>query len=128
MKQTFEIQGCLDGLNEYTAACNSHYHAGAKMKRANQDIVSGHAKEAKLEPMHGSVTVSITWVEGIRPGRKKFRPRDRDNIRFAAKFILDALKDDGIIEDDAWGKVVSISDRFMLNRNNPRIIVELEEV
>lgn len=125
MRQTFEVPGALDGLNEYTAACNSHYHAGAKMKRANQDVVAWAARG--LRPMKGPVSVRITWVEGIRPGRKKFVPRDRDNIRFAAKFVLDALKEIGVIEDDAWGKVVSITDEFRLNRNNPRIIVELEE-
>lgn len=128
MRQSFEIEGSLDGLNEYTKANRSGIHAGAKMKRANQDAVSRAIRTAGLKPMGGSVAVTIVWIEGIRPGRRQFRPRDRDNIRFAAKFILDALVETGIIADDSWNRVLSVTDRFLLNRNGPRIIVEVEEV
>lgn len=127
MIQRFEIKGALDGLNEYTKACNNHYHDGAKMKRRNQEVVSRAIKEASLKPMYGRVSVTITWVEGLRPDRERFRPRDRDNIAFAKKFVMDALVEAGILKDDSWNRVISYTDEFRINRNNPRIIVTLEE-
>lgn len=127
MIQEFTIQGRLDGLNEYTAANRFHFRKGSEMKRRNQDLVTWSIKAARLKPHHGAVSVEITWVEGLRPGAKQFRPRDRDNIRFSAKFILDALQEAGIICEDNWDTVVSITDRFYLNRNNPRVIVKIAD-
>lgn len=127
MIQEFTIQGRLDGLNEYTAANRSNFRKGSEMKRRNQDLVTWSIKAARLKPHDGAVSVEITWVEGLRPGAKQFRPRDRDNIRFSAKFILDALQEAGIICDDNWDTVVSITDLFYLNRNNPRVIVKIAD-
>ena len=53
--------------------------------------------------------------------------RDIDNVRFAAKFVLDALVETGVIPNDTQRYVRSISDRFMVNPKEPRIIVEMEE-
>ena len=53
--------------------------------------------------------------------------RDKDNIRFAAKFILDALVEAGVIDNDNWACVGSLSDDYLVNKANPRVIVELEE-
>ncbi|MBQ9785090.1 MAG: RusA family crossover junction endodeoxyribonuclease [Clostridia bacterium] len=128
MKQVFEIQGALDGLNEYTRACRSHWSKGGKMKKANEQIVVMNIRAAKLKPMSGKVAVTITWIEGILPGRERFRPRDRDNIAFAKKFIMDALVSEGILKNDDWNSVISYTDVFRVNRSNPRIIIEIEEV
>lgn len=128
MRQTFEITGRLDGLNEYTRANRGHWSKGRDMKRDNQQIVGWAIKAAKLKPMAGQVAVTITWVEGLKPDAKQFKPRDRDNISFAKKFIMDALVEQGILKDDSWNRVVSYTDLFRINRNNPRIIVTLDEI
>ena len=127
MRQVFEIPGRLDGLNEYVEANRSNPYAGAKMKKANQELVEWCIKAAHLKPMKCPVHIHVTWVEGIRPGAKQFRPRDKDNIRSAVKYIQDALIAQKIIKNDGYYDVTP-SDSYMLNRNNPRIIVELEEV
>lgn len=128
MRQEFTIWGTLDGLNEYTAALKSHRMSGQKMKRDNQTVVGWAIRGAGLRPMRSPVRVSFLWVEGMRPGRKVFRPRDRDNIGFARKFILDALVECGIIRDDSFSDVEIGGERFMLNRNDPKIVVVIEEV
>lgn len=120
MIQTFTIEGRLDGLNEYTSANRSNPYAGAKMKKENQEAVMWAIKAARLKPA-GAVDVRITWIE-------KDMRRDPDNIRFAAKFILDALVQAGIIPNDTQRYIRGIHDRFMVNKSNPRIVVELEEV
>ena len=35
---SFSIAGSLPGLNEYTAACRTNPHAGAKLKHGAQDV------------------------------------------------------------------------------------------
>lgn len=120
MRQEFEIPGRLSGLNEYTRACRANRYKGAAMKRTNQDIAALSIRTARMKPYDGPVRISITWVE---PNMR----RDPDNIRFAAKFVLDALVETGVIPNDTQRYVRSISDRFMVNPKEPRIIVEMEE-
>lgn len=127
MRQSFTIYGTLDGLNEYTRACRSHRMSGARMKQGNEEVVRWALKGARLKPYARPVAVRITWVEGMRPGRSRFVPRDKDNIRFAAKFILDAMQAEGVIPSDSWGAVDSITDVFRLNRSDPKIIVEVDD-
>ena len=118
MRQSFEVPWKLSGLNEYTRACRANRYKRAAMKRTNQDIAALSIRAARLKPYDGPVRVSITWVE---PNMR----RDPDNIRFAAKFVLDALVEEGVLPNDTQRYVKGISDRFLVNRNNPRIIVEI---
>lgn len=127
MRQVFEIPGRLDGLNESTGSNRTNRYVGAKSKRENEEAVMWAIKAAKLKPMKCPVHIHVTWIEGMKPGAKQFRPRDKDNIRHGMKYIQDALVNAGIIKNDGFYDVTP-SDAYMLNRNNPRIIVELEEV
>lgn len=119
MMQEFEIPGQLPNLNDYTTACRSNRQAGNRMKKEVQERVGWAIKAAHLKPM-GKVDVYFTWVE---PDMR----RDKDNVRFAAKFILDALVKMQIIKNDGWRNVGELSDRYMVNKDNPRVIVRLEE-
>ena len=120
MRQAFEVSGRLAGCNDYVRMCRANARAGAKVKRENQDIVLWCIRQAGLVPMRGKVDVKFTWIE---PDMR----RDKDNIRFAAKFILDALVEAGVLENDNWACVGSLSDDYLVNRSNPRVVVELEE-
>lgn len=119
MIQEFEVPGRLPGANEYTAACRSNARAGGRMKRDAQERVCWAIRAAHLRPM-GKVDVSFVWIE---PDMR----RDKDNVRFAAKFILDALVEMQIIKNDGWRHVGDLSDAYMVNRDNPRVVVRLEE-
>lgn len=121
MKQVFEIPGRLVGCNDYQEACRTNYRVGAKMKREQQDIVLWAIKRARLKPMRRKVNIHYTWIE---PNMR----RDKGNIRFADKFICDALVEAGILKNDGWKNIGDLSDTYRVNRSNPRIIVELEEV
>lgn len=120
MIQTFEIPGRLSGCNEYQRACRTSPRVGARMKRDNQDRAYWAIKAAKVKPAAGPVNVWFAWIE---PDMR----RDKDNIRFAAKFVLDALVQAGILPDDGWRYVGDLSDSYAVNKSNPRIIVTLED-
>lgn len=126
MIQTFVIEGRLDGLNEYTAECRKLAKGGGACKRKNEAKVKKAIRNARVKPMKTPVLVHIEWIEGMKEGATRFVPRDKDNIRFAAKFILDALVSEGIVKDDGWHHIANIADAYMINRNHPRIVVRLE--
>lgn len=115
------IEGRLPNLNDYTNACRSNRYAGAKMKEDSERIITAHIQQ-QLQGVafKGIVRLEFRWYE---PDRK----RDLDNICFAKKFILDALVSNGIIETDSWRGVVGFTDEFFIDKQNPRIEVEIQK-
>ena len=107
---TFRVNGRLDGLNEYTRACRSNKYAGAKLKKRNQAKVVRAIEDAGLKPLRGNVSLVITWYD--KPGANG-RHRDKDNIAFAKKFVLDGMVEAGLIADDDWATVIGFTDLFV---------------
>ena len=67
------------------------------------------------------VFMEYLWVE---PNRR----RDLDNISsFGRKVIQDALVDTGVLKNDGWKHVVGFSDKFDVDKENPRIEVLIRE-
>lgn len=116
------IPGRLPGLNEYISAERSNRYKGAKLKRESEDIVAlAIRKHLRGVHIRSPVYMEYSWFE------KDIR-RDCDNIAFAKKFIQDALVQCGVLKDDGWKYVVGFSDRFEVDRENPRIEVLIREV
>lgn len=122
MKQTLIIQGSLPNLNDYTRACRSNKFAGAEMKRKAERIITYFIKQ-QLKEVHieGKARLEFRWYE---PNSR----RDLDNVCFAKKFILDALVNNEVIKTDNWKGVVGFTDEFFIDKTNPRIEVDIEEV
>ena len=116
------VKGRLPGLNEYTDACRTNPRAGAKMKQDAQELVMWHI---------------LTQIRGLRFTKPVFllftfyeqdRRRDRDNVSsFARKVIQDALVKCDNLQDDGWDHVTGYLDRFAVDKDNPRIVVEFIE-
>lgn len=117
----FTILGRLDGLNEYTNANRSNAYQGSTMKQQNQKVVIYYMRQAQLKKIENyPLTLKITWYE-------KNRRRDIDNITFATKFIQDALVKENIIIDDSQKYINKIEHEVLVDKDNPRIEVELIE-
>lgn len=112
------ISGRLPGLNDYTKACRANKFAGAGMKREAEKQVE--LSLIGCPKFTSKVRLNFRWYE-------KDMRRDYDNICFAKKFILDALVRAGIIKTDSWRGVIGFTDEFFIDRENPRIEVEIEE-
>lgn len=108
-------------MNEYSGACRTNAYKAAKMKREAQDTVLWSVKAHKVRKMSAPVDVHITFIE---PNMR----RDKDNIATGTKFILDALVEAGVLGNDNWKWIRSLSFDFRVNKKDPRIIVELKEV
>mgnify|MGYP005816472919 FL=1 len=117
------IPGKLNNLNDYIAAERTNRYKGANLKSENGNIVSAAVRQClKGVRIDKPVFMHYTWYE---PNKR----RDLDNISsFGRKVIQDALVGAGVLKDDGWSHVVGFSDRFKVDRKNPRIEVLIREV
>lgn len=112
------IPGTMPGFNEIVKAAKSHYHAYNNMKQDNTDLVAWKSKKI---PGKKKIFLNITWIE-------KNRRRDPDNIAAAVKFIWDGLVEAGVINNDGWNQNGGWSNHFEVDKNNPRIEIEVLEI
>ncbi|MFW5433729.1 RusA family crossover junction endodeoxyribonuclease [Paenibacillus apiarius] len=113
-----EIQGGLPALNEIIDAAKSHWSVYREMKETNTNLVAWTAK--KLPPIERADVTIIWWCKDQR--------KDKDNIMAGQKFIFDGLKEAGVIGNDGWKQIGDVTHRFRVDRNNPRIEIEIDEV
>lgn len=64
--------------------------------------------------------LEITWY-------CKNKRKDKDNVAFGIKFILDGMIEARVIANDGWGEVANFEHRFEVDKDCPRIEIELEE-
>ena len=112
------IEGEMPGMNKIIAAAKSHYGAYAKIKKENTESVAWVAKKI---PKKERVYLDITWY-------CKNKRRDPDNIAGAIKFILDGLVEAGVIANDGWKENGGWSNKFEVDKENPRVEIIIEEV
>ena len=119
---TLTIEGTLANLNDYTKACRTNRYLGAEMKKRMESIVTAHIfQQLQGVRFETPVVLSFRWYE---PNRK----RDLDNIAFSKKFILDALVKNGVLVNDGWEWVKGFTDEFFIDKERPRIEVDIEGV
>jgi hypothetical protein len=114
------IQGTMPGLNDFLAAVNKHRLLGNKMKQEQTERV---AWAAKTQLPVFTRQINLTFVY-----REANHKRDKDNIAFAKKFILDGLVMAGRIPNDTWAWVADWSEAFVVEPKNPGITVIINEV
>ena len=125
----FILQGEYCTLNEYSDANRTHYRYGASIKKAetNRAVMELGNQFTWTTPYTGEESYApksvfkFTWY-------RKNRRTDPDNIAFAKKFILDAMQEVGIIENDGWSQIAGFIDDYKVDKNNPRVEIELHEV
>ena len=122
MKKRYKITipGTLPGLNEYINAERGNRYQAASLKKQTEDMIAACiAQQLRGVRFDGPVKITYTWYE-------ENRKRDKDNIAFAKKFVQDALVKAGVLANDGWQEIVSFSDRFKVDKDNPRVEVIIE--
>lgn len=114
----FTIPGTLPSLNDYVNACRANKRLGAKMSNDAHILCKYGMLKLAGKKLPG-VWITFRWIE-------KNRRRDKDNIAFAKKFILDAMQEMDIIENDGWNEIHDFRDIFSVDKYNPRIEVTME--
>lgn len=115
-----DIQGTMPGLNDFLAAVNRHRLMGNKMKQEQTERVAWAAKQQL--PVF-TKAINLTFVY-----REANRKRDKDNIAFAKKFILDGLVMAGRVPNDTWAWIGDWSEAFVVDAAAPGITVIISEV
>ena len=117
------IDAQLPSLNQYQYACRSHWSKGREFKKDVETLVCNSIKIAllqkKLRKVEKPCEIFIEWHE-------KTKRRDVDNIQSAQKFILDALQQCGIIENDSRKHVKQIH-HTIIDDKRDFVIVRFEE-
>ena len=117
------IPGKLNNLNDYTTACRTNPYKGAKMKTDNEaKAVQAVLSQFGRLRLNSPVYIKYRWYE---PNRR----RDLDNISsFGRKVIQDALVKAKVLKNDGWKEITGFQDNFFVDKDNPRIEVEIQEV
>lgn len=111
----------LPGLNDYISAERIHRQRAAALKRKCELAVRTAIASQIKEPLFEPVVMHYTWVE-------KDKRRDKDNISsFGRKVIQDALVKAGYLENDGWSNIAGFSDGFEVDKENPRVEIEIIE-
>ena len=122
MEYKLIIPGRLDGLNNFIGANRSNSCAGKNIKKRNERIVRKSIESC----LHGVRIENPVYMEYI--WCEKDMRRDLDNISsFGRKVIQDALVNAAVLKGDGWKHVVGFSDRFEVDKENPRIEVRIIE-
>lgn len=119
----FDGESKLNNMNDYIRALNTNRYKGADMKKDNESRVMQAIYEqfGRLR-ITRKVRMHYRWYE---PDKR----RDLDNVSaFGRKCIQDALVDTKVLQDDGWKNIVGFTDEFYVDKKNPRIEVDIEEV
>lgn len=123
MTQSFFIGTLLPNLNDIIDAAKVRRGAWSKyneMKTCYGALCKADIKAAKLTPMK-RVHITFLWHE-------KDKRRDKDNIAAGQKFVLDALVERQILQNDGWGEIAEIRHAWVVAPKRPGVLVTLEEV
>ena len=107
-------------MNEILNASNNNRHVYNQIKRNNTTYVAVLARKQQI-PLLPKSDYIITWIcENMK--------RDKDNIMAGQKFIFDGLVEAARIENDGWKQIGNVTHRFEVDKDNPRVEVEIMEV
>lgn len=115
------IPGTMPGFNEIIKAAKQgrrKYQPYNDMKQEHTDHVAWLSKKL---PKKKKIFLDITWIE-------KDMRRDPDNIAAAVKFLWDGLVVAGVIKNDGWSENGGWSNKFAVDKDNPRIEIIITEV
>ena len=119
MQQTLILQSVPERLNKLFTM---HRMARYAYKKQVMEEVGWEVKAQKIKAVKGPVILQFVLTFS------KKRNRDKDNYLGGLKFVIDGLKDAGIIKDDNSDIVQSINCAFAINdKKETRIMIcELE--
>lgn len=115
---TVTIPGSMTDLNTYLKQARRHWGASAQIKELETEkaMYSMLEKRSQIERLELPLDVHVNWI-------CKNRRIDKDNIRFAMKFVLDGLEASRMIPNDGWSEIGDLSDSFSVDKENPRVEV-----
>lgn len=129
MKYRLTVKGFDSGLNEMLNLRATRFDGKHKTYHNN---VKGRNDDICKKAIRCSVLRNVKITKPIIVHYKfycKDKRRDRLNVASAfEKSFADALQKCGVIKNDGWNDLLNVTYDFDVDKNHPRIIVEVEEV
>jgi Holliday junction resolvase RusA-like endonuclease len=122
-KMQFFIEGELPDLNTELNAAKAHW-IYYRDQKAGWTLFTKNAVKKQSNGLSFELPVEITMIWVLKDKRK-----DPDNIAFAKKYILDGMKEAGIIKNDSLKYIHRLSDYFVLASKfnlKPGVIINIE--
>lgn len=112
----YTIPHKLPSLNDYIDVCRGNRYGGNSFKTDTESLIALYLKPNKT--VTKPVYIMFEWHE-------KTRRRDKDNVCFAKKFILDAMQKSGVLPNDNNRYVLGFTDSFVYDGTS-KVIVRIE--
>ena len=108
----------LPGLNEIIDAAKRSPHTYATLKKTYTRLVADElfVQDCIPDMPYEKMYLYFTWIETAQ------HRRDPDNVRAGAKFILDAMVQVGMIEDDSISHVKLLRDSFRIGESRAVVV------
>ena len=116
MEQIIHITGKIPSANEYIGACRTNAHVGARMKADIERMIM--IQLIRMKPIEEPIYLEFTWHE-------RTRRRDKDNVAFGKKFVLDAMQKCGKLPNDNNAYIIGFSDRFDYDNGDYGVTVKI---
>lgn len=119
--KTGKLLNRLPGMNDIVAMAKQgkgRYQPYSEIKNYYQAILRSYFNKL---PGYDKVKITIDWYE---PNQR----RDVDNITAGTKFIMDSLVQCSVIKDDSQRYVKAIHHNIYVDKENPRIEINIEEL
>jgi len=120
MNEVLVIKGELCDLNTYIRKERGSRYSAADVKKDETERVWAECKMQKIPPQKKGCFIVFSW---FLPNKRK----DKDNIAFAKKFILDGLVTARVLDEDRWEYISGFLDVFEVDESNPRVEVHFGE-
>lgn len=110
------LKGEFTDLNTYINKERTNRFLASSIKRDETERVWAECKIAGLKLIKEPVFIVFEWFS---PDKRK----DKDNISFAKKSILDGLVLAKVLKDDGYNNIIGFLDIFYIDKNNPRTVI-----
>lgn len=114
------IDGELMDLNKFINYQRANRFGGANAKKKETMKCANAFAPIRAKKLKLPITLKIDWY-------CKDKRKDKDNIRFGVKFIQDGMIECGLLKNDGWNEINGYQDAFYVDKENPRIEIELVE-
>ena len=113
------IPGIPPSINEWR---NMHHHQEAKLKKEWEDIVGWEVLRQKAKPPK-PIRKAVTTYRYYFPTKHR-----RDPSNYSPKWLEDGLVKAGVLEDDSFENVNLEIVHGGVDKENPRVEIEIREV
>lgn len=121
---TFTIKAKLPSLNDVIQTNRSNKFGGNRTKQEIQEVIGWAIKQAlvmrTLKPVKKPCTIEIDWHEATKR-------RDVDNVQSSQKFVLDAMVENGVLQNDSRRYVKQVYHQI-IDDSMDYVVVRIKEI